>query len=126
MICSLLISATGHSNAPFLSPATALFQGGHQIKNAASDFDEFLLAKIVEGEDSHLRPIENYWVALRQAMYAGRPGGYPAKHRINVVICEIDQQVINLFSSIKDSIFKSTADGPYSLLNLQMNLYYSI
>ena len=73
---SLLISSTGRKNAPLLSPATALLHGRRQTRNAASDFDEFLPAKFGEGKHSHLRPIENYWAALKQAVYAG---GYQAK-----------------------------------------------
>ena len=66
----------------------------------------------------HLRPIENYWAAVKRAVYAG---GYRAKsldalkQRIRSKIRGVDQQVIiNLFRSIKSNIVKTAADGPYS------------
>ena len=40
-----LISSTGHKNTLLLSPATALFHGSCQTRNAGSDFDGFLPAK---------------------------------------------------------------------------------
>ena len=66
-----------------------------------------------------MRPIENYWAALKQAVYAG---GYQVKsfdalqHFIHGKICKIDQQIIiNVFRSIKNRIIKSPAESPYSL-----------
>ena len=93
---SLLISSTGHKNAQLFSPAAALRHGRLQTKNAASNFDEFLPAKLGKGKDLHLRPIENYWAALKQAEYAG---GHQARsldalqRQIRAKILEIDQQV---------------------------------
>ena len=65
----------------------------------------------------HLCPIENYWAALKRAVYAG---GYQAKsldalkRRNWAKIRKIDPQVIvNLFRSIKANLIK-TADGAYA------------
>ena len=66
---SPLISSTGYKNTLLLSPATALFHGNRQT--AGSDFDGFLPAKFGGGKHFHLRPIENYSAALKQAVYAG-------------------------------------------------------
>ena len=64
--CSILISSTKCKNAPLLNPATALCHRRLQTRDAALDFDRFLLAKFGEGNHLHLRPIENYRAALRR------------------------------------------------------------
>ena len=65
----------------------------------------------------HLCPIENYWAALKRAVYAG---GYQAKsldalkRLFRAKIREVDQHLIfNLFRSIKATFIK-TAEDPYA------------
>ena len=117
---NLLISSTGLKNAPLLSPVTALLHGRRQTRNAVSDFDGFLPAKFSEGKHLHLRPIENYWAALKQTVYTG---GYYNKsldalqQQIYAKICQIGQQfIIDIFRPINNSIARSAADCPYSTL----------
>ena len=94
---SFLISSSGRTNAPLLSPVTAPLHERRQTRNAVSDFDGFLPAKFSKGKHLHLRPIENYWAALKQTMYTG---GYQNKsidslqQQIYAKIFKIGQQFI--------------------------------
>ena len=128
---SLLVGSTGLGHAPLLSPATALCHRRLQTRNEWLDFGEFLPAKLSEGKQLHLRPIENCWSALKQAVYAGPCRGLPgqvpqcfAAHRINAKIYKVDQHIIiNLFSSIKEFC---QIRSRWTLLDLQINWYFPI
>ena len=93
---------------------------GVNYKTRRQIMTNFYRKNSTEGEPPnvpHLRPIENYWAALKRAVYAG---GYQAKsldalkRRNWAKIREIDPQVIvNLFHSIKANLIE-TAEGPYA------------